>query len=546
VARDVAAWGDELRRTSPLPGGVVAITGATEPPAVAAFGSADLRAGTPMRPDHWFQIGSISKAFTSLLVHQQIDAGRLTVDTPITELLPWLEVADGRAGQLTVARLLTHTSGLPIGADPVPDELEQAWILRRLVTAEAGHFHYSNLGYVLLGLGLRALTGRTVSGLLAEQVLDPLGMADSRGAILDADRDRYAVGHQPALSGTPWVPGDPLEPAVWFEQSTTDGNVGATAADLSRLAVLLLGRGLVDGRRIVSEEALDRMTDDPAPAGEPVLTAPGLEPSTSSRYGHGLNIEEVGGHRVLSHGGGMVGYSTFFLTDLDAEVGVVVLTNATGDAAESELLARGAHAALTDAQPRSAPWWPSADPRVVAGSDPLVSTGLFASGDPGVPPLEVIADPGSGFVEIKQDDVRGSLFRDVRGRYAADHPGLRDFRLVPEPDGSWSYGSQSYGGSATPDAGRSRWTPLVGRYRSFSPWYRSIRLYVRRGRLLLSSPGGVEAPLDEEELVELEPGVFRIGSEEWLPERLQAGPEVDGRCVYVVRDGCHYSRTFLP
>ena len=297
VARDVAAWGEELRGTAPLPGGVVAITDSTGPPALAAFGSADLRSGTPMRPDHWFQIGSISKAFTSLLVHQQIDAGRLRLDTPIRHVLPWLEVADGRDDQLTVERLLTHTSGLPIGADPVPDELEQAWILRRLVTAEPGHFHYSNLGYVLLGLALHALTGRPVAQLLAEGVLEPLGMSGSRGAVLDADRDRYATGHQPARSGGPWVPGDPIEPSLWFEQSTADGNVGATAADLSRLAVLLLGQGRVGGRQVVSEAALDRMTTAPAPGGEPVLIAPGLKPSTSSRYGHGLNLEQVGGHR---------------------------------------------------------------------------------------------------------------------------------------------------------------------------------------------------------------------------------------------------------
>jgi CubicO group peptidase (beta-lactamase class C family) len=67
VAVDVAAWGDELRRTAPLPGGVVAITGPGRSPSVAAFGSADLGRGTPMCPDHWFQIGSIIKAFTSLL-----------------------------------------------------------------------------------------------------------------------------------------------------------------------------------------------------------------------------------------------------------------------------------------------------------------------------------------------------------------------------------------------------------------------------------------------------------------------------------------------
>jgi hypothetical protein len=372
-------------------------------------------------------------------------------------------------------------------------------------------------------------------------------MSESRGAVLDADRARYATGHRPALSGAPWVPGDPVEAALWFEQSTADGNVAATAADLSRLAVLLLGGGVVDGRRVVSEAALQRMSSTLAPDGEPVLAVPGLvAASASSRYGLGVNVEEVAGHRVLSHGGGMVGYSTFLLVDLDAEVGIVVLTNANGDAIESELLARGGHAVLTEAMDLSAPWWPPVETRVPATPETSALVGTFAADVPDVPDLVVTADDESGFLTVGQGTDRGWLFRDRRGRFATDHPDLRDFQLGPEPAGGWSHGPRWYGaGRSAPRAPRA-WAALAGRYRSFSPWYPTLRIYVRGDRLLLSSPGGVEAPWDEEELVELSPGVFRIGREEWLPERLVAGPQVDGRCVYVVRDTCHYSRTFLP
>ena len=184
---------------------------------------------------------------------------------------------------------------------------------------------------------------------------------------------------------------------------------------------------------------------------------------------------------------------------------------------------------------------------MVDGADPQVPIGSFAADDSSVTRLDVTNDSGSPFLVVEQDGTRGWLFRDRRGRFTTDHPGLRDFHLVPGPDGSWNHGPHTYGGPA-PASGPTPpgWARLVGRYRSFSPWYRTIRVYLRQGRLFLSSPGGVEAPLDEEELVEVQRGVFRIGREEWLPERLHAGPEVDGRCVYVVRDGCHYSRTFLP
>ena len=90
------------------------------------------------------------------------------------------------------------------------------------------------------------------------------------------------------------------------------------------------------------------------------------------------------------------------------------------------------------------------------------------------------------------------------------------------------------------------WDWIVGHYRSYSPWYPTLRIVRRAGQLLLAAPGGVEAPSEEEELVELAPGVFRIGSDPSIPERLTVGPIVDGVAVSVERDGCIYSRTFTP
>jgi hypothetical protein len=85
---------------------------------------------------------------------------------------------------------------------------------------------------------------------------------------------------------------------------------------------------------------------------------------------------------------------------------------------------------------------------------------------------------------------------------------------------------------------------VAGHYRSWSPWYPGFRVVARDGGLVLIASGGVEAPGDDEALVELEPGVFRIGADPWMPERLHVGPVVDGHAVTVTRDGCVYSRHF--
>jgi D-alanyl-D-alanine carboxypeptidase len=71
-------------------------------------------------------------------------------------------------------------------------------------------------------------------------------------------------------------------------------------------------------------------------------------------------------------------------------------------------------------------------------------------------------------------------------------------------------------------------------------------VYERAGRLWLAAPGGVESPGEEVELVELSASEYRLGADPWLPERLMIGPIRDGEVVGVVRDGCHYSKSFTP
>ena len=120
----------------------------------------------------------------------------------------------------------------------------------------------------------------------------------------------------------------------------------------------------------------------------------------------------------------------------------------------------------------------------------------------------------------------------------------------PTTSRSGSHGSAPIRKTPSPTAGApaldERLAAYVGHYRSWSPWFTTFRITARDGALVLVAAGGVEAPLDDMDLVEVGDGVFRIGADPWLPERLAVGPVVDGRCLYVVRDGCTYSRTFTP
>ena len=137
------------------------------------YGTADRGTRDPVRPGTLFEIGSIGKTFTAVLVMQLADAGRVDVAAPVERYLPWFRVAQPTGSSaITLAHLLTHTAGIVAGIDATPEAAFQVWALRDLParSAPGERYHYSNLGYKALGLVVEAICGglesapATVSG----------------------------------------------------------------------------------------------------------------------------------------------------------------------------------------------------------------------------------------------------------------------------------------------------------------------------------------------------------------------------------------------
>jgi hypothetical protein len=308
-----------------------------------------------------------------------------------------------------------------------------------------------------------------------------------------------------------------------------------------------------------------------APGGEGVCVWNGTPQVEESRYGLGINVELIDGHHVVTHGGGMVGYATFLLADRDAGLGVVVLTNGTGEQPLAHAFARVVHhvmVALGEGRPAPELPDPAAALRAAEIATSLLGTfegtaydgtSLRVTVRGGVDGRVEVVTHGSATAGTPDSESVGRVLRTWSDRYATDHPDLRTFPLTPDDDrwlvGPYVLTAVSSDGRATATVGDggareplpaldSRLLAVVGHYRSWSPWYPGFRVTVRDGGLVLIAPGGVEAPGDDEALVELEPGVFRIGADPWMPERLHVGPVVDGHAVTVTRDGCVYSRHF--
>jgi D-alanyl-D-alanine carboxypeptidase len=546
AAARLTAYAEAMSGQTPVPGGSWAVVDRDGVIASACWGVADVGTGEPVQPHHRFEIGSISKVVTAIVIHRLVDAGLLDLDRPVTDVLPWLDLGEPHA-EITPRHLLSHTAGLVLGADHLPDEPAQVWSLRDLTrSGEPGErFHYSNLGFMVLGTLAQHVTGRTWHELVEEWVLRPIGADRAGGRARHADRAAMATGYWPLHDDRPYVPADPITAAPWFEVASADGNVIASAGELACLARFLLGDGQLDGVRLLTPASMNALVSPAAPSGDGVPVWGESPVSQQSRYGLGINVERVDGHHCVTHGGGMVGYACYLLSDRDSGLGIVVVTNGTGDHPASHAIAYVGHALFRAVlEERDLPQTPdpSAAMRATELAPELLGTFSGVSHE-GVPlEIEVVAR-ADGEVEIVSGGVPARLFRTWSSRLATDHPALRTFPLTAVDDG-WATGSWLLRRELVeaPDLD-VRLVPYVGHYRSWSPWFTTFRIVARDGALLLVAAGGVEAPLEDMDLVEIGEGVFRIGIDPWLPERLVVGPVVEGGCISVVRDGCTYSRT---
>ncbi len=554
LAAALAAYIDDLVPHWPVVGGAVALVARDRTIATLGFGLADRERREPATSDHLFQIGSISKSFVSLVVNQLVDEGPVDLERPVTAYLPWVELGDRRA-EVTLRQLLSHTAGLVAGTDAVPDDLAQIWALRSLRTSAAaqGRFHYSNVGYQMLGRVVGAATGAGLAEALRARVFEPLGMPSTLGRARHTDRVRMATGYWPTRDDIPWAPGDALTPAAWFEIDAGDGNVVSSATDLARWARLWLGDGQVDGVRVASAAAMTRMMTPTAPDRGGGLRLRGGPATRSNRYGLGLNVEELDRSTCLTHGGGMVGFGSYLLADRTHGVGIVVLINANGCYPLAQIIARAGHRLLTDGPDAALP--PAVDPldaSIVGGPIGDAWLGEFGCSVRGLPPVKILRDD-AGSLEVSAAGTSGPLIRTWTPEWVCTHPVFREFRWQPSGDEdqpAWGYGpfvlrrrgSVAAEQSTDPEPeGIAR--ALIGRYRCSSPWFPTFRIIWRAGRLFLVAPGGVAAPDEDCELVADPEGAgWRIGAEPWAPERLTPGPVVDGHCISVYRDDLLYSR----
>jgi D-alanyl-D-alanine carboxypeptidase len=514
------------------PGMSIGITDRERTLRSAVYGLSSVQSGSPVTPETLFQIGSVSKSFTSIILMQLMEEGRLTVEDPVVKHVPWFDIRPSPEA-ITLHHLMTHTSGMVTGSDDTLSARSEVWALRETeLSAPPGtHYHYSNSGYKLLGIVVEEITGRRFSDVLEERVLGPAGMTSSAGAITDSLRLRTAACHVGLHSDKPHSRKGPFVPASWFESDTADGAISSTTADMAAYMRVLLNRGRGPHGRIISEESFE------------LMTRPHVAPSDHRHgdiYGYGLVMEEVDGRQMIGHEGGMVGHYSALLLDPLAGIGVTVMMNGHGAPKDVARFAISAVRSALEGTDLSAVPPPDAPAH---SENALEYSGTYNSRERTL----TVEARGDKLVMV-HCGAEAELERREEDMYFADVPGMDRFlfRFVRE-DGrvvGFVHGEDWYAGSRHSDSPEhdhpKEWEVFVGRYVSYNPWLPSFRVVIRRGALVFIAGNGLD-----EDMTPMPDGSFRIGVDPLTPERLRFDMVVKGKALCANLSGGRFYRTSI-
>ncbi len=293
--------------------------------AVHAAGVLNRATGVEATTDSVFQIGSITKLWTSSLVMQLVDEGRVDLDAPVRRYLPDFRIADeAAAGQITVRHLLTHTSGFEgdvftdtgSGDDCVEKYLGVLHDVPQLFPPGT-MWSYNNAGFVVLGRLIEVLREAQYDVCLRRHLLGPLGIDHAATSPYEAILFRAAVGHIETEPGTGFQPAP-----VW---ALTRSNIPAGSmlamdtGSLLQFAWMHLDDGRGAGTPLLAPGTAARMR-----ASEAVLPELG---HFGDSWGLGFERFDRPDGLVVGHDGNTIGQSAFLRMVPDAGVAVALLTN---------------------------------------------------------------------------------------------------------------------------------------------------------------------------------------------------------------------------
>jgi CubicO group peptidase (beta-lactamase class C family) len=290
---------------------------------IKGHGLADQEKSVPNTPQTQFAIGSITKSFTAMSIMILKERRLLTLQDSICQYLP---DCPAPWEPITLQKLLTHTSGIydltlnpdfqTIGTcqEHEPEELMALYEEHALDFPPGSQFHYSSSGYQLLGMVIEKVSGQKYDDFVQENILDPLGMADTSNNSASRPLNIRATGY----SRDPWTQEKIKVPCYDSSMFFAAGGLYSTVEDLYKWDQALYTN------QLVSKESLSQIFTSTVT----VVASPGFTvPPGLWYYGYGWMITQQSGHRLIKHGGRIPGFTAYLARYPDDQLTIIILSN---------------------------------------------------------------------------------------------------------------------------------------------------------------------------------------------------------------------------
>jgi len=309
---ELDTWMTTYLKENNTPGAVIAVASQGELVHVKAYGLANVELAVPVSKETVFEIGSVSKQFTSAAAMLMVEEGKLKLNAAIHTYLPFLP---SEWMGVTVHQLLTHTSGIPDY-----EEIRSYDIYRHRLTPQdvikiaqsrpmdfppGTGWYYSNTGYYLLSMILENIDGLPLGKILNKRIFLPLGMTQTRMADPEAIIGNRAAGY--------WV--NKRNELINRNPTETSSTLGAGGL-LSSASDMAKWDGALYDERLLSAESKTKM-----------WTVASNFDGTETDYAYGWVLSDIEGLRSVSHRGLVAGFGTNFIRLLDEKLTVIVFIN---------------------------------------------------------------------------------------------------------------------------------------------------------------------------------------------------------------------------
>ncbi len=318
---------DEIAEKWEIPGAIVSLIDHETVLFQGTYGAKDVDSGAANDAHTVFQVGSITKSFTSALAGICADKGLLSLDAPVRQYVDDFAMRDPMATErITISDFLAHSSGLPShnlfwhgsydDRQTLFDKiryLEPKWDIR-------SHWHYQNLNYLVSGAIMERVNGKTWEQLVGEEIFEPLGMQDAsigKAAFLAAEN--RAQPYQPGKDGLHRNP--PLDVIA----CAPAGAINLSNEDLNIWTRLHLNNGKHGGKKLISDAAMHAI-HAPRSTEAKILPLTFTE-APYAQYGLAWVIEPYRGINVHYDGGNIEGFSGMSIVLPDEGLGITMQVN---------------------------------------------------------------------------------------------------------------------------------------------------------------------------------------------------------------------------